>query len=217
MAASSASRIRGCASVLGWLSRYALSGNSAGGTRRRRNVSLSMHRNRAPVFVDQHGLRSRIVEWLFRGITVIVIGLLAMVGLSLIFGVSLPGVGPPARVPPHERPVRRGGPAAIAHAGPRKISKVNAPAESPGPVVRSLPTSPPLSSVASTPGLAATSRSPMPSGSLTPSGSPTLTPTPVPSGATAPASTHANHATATPTATSHGQPPVTPPGRTKQP
>jgi hypothetical protein len=155
---------------------------------------LGRHRSHAQVFADQHGHRGRLVALLLRGATLLVVAGIAAVGLSLISGVSLPGLTPPAHLPADERPTR--------NAEPIRVSNVDVPAETPAlPLASGL--RPPTAAVST------------PNPSAINSTSPIRTPT-APS-SSAPASTHANRPTTTPTSSSHGQAPVTPPGRTKHP
>lgn len=134
------------------------------------------------------------ITLLLRGATVVVLAGLAAMGLSLVSGVSLPGLSSPARPPADERPVR--------HADPTGISTVDAPAGRPAlpsPSLVGRISSAPTSAAVVTP-VAATGGSPGPTPTATPSSAP-----------------GSNGNRPTPSATSHGHPHVTPPGRTKHP
>jgi hypothetical protein len=155
---------------------------------------LGRHSSRDQVFADQRGHRTRRVTLLIRSATLVLLAGLAAVGLSLISGVSLPGLTGPARPPADERPVR--------NADPTGISKIDTPTWSPALPLPATggPGGPPRTTSAT------------PTTSATTGGSPTPAPTATPS--PTPASTHANRPTTT---GSHGHPHGTPPGRTKHP
>lgn len=150
---------------------------------------MGRHRSRAHVFADQRGERAWAASLVLRSMTFLVVACVVAVGVSVMVGVSLPGVTAPAQPPPAERPVQHAEPTSSTPYAPSLLPM------SPHP---GLPARP-ASSVDPSP-----SGSPTPSESATPSASAT--------------STHGNQPTGQSTSPSHGHgPPVTPPGRTKHP
>lgn len=156
---------------------------------------MGRHQWRAPVFADQSGQRTRMTSLVVRSLTVLVVGGMVALVVTLLSGVPLPGLTAPARAPSGERPV--------PHAEPTAITPT-------GAVPMAVPTQTP-------PGSGTTGAAFTPPGSAT---APAASTTPVAATVSA-TPTHGNRTTPASTSASpsrtHGRGRPTPPGRTKHP
>ncbi len=157
---------------------------------------MGKHLRRSSVFFDETGRRTRLASVALRSTTVALLGSVAVVVISLVSGVPMPGITPPVQLPRNERPGRHAQP----HPSPTGLVAGPAvPAPSSVPATTQAPATQPL---------------------IAPTTPATVTPSPTagrPS--TPPGSTRKNKASPSPSASpsTHGHPPATPPGRTKHP
>jgi hypothetical protein len=162
---------------------------------------------RGAVFVDATGRRVRFARAGLRAAAGLVALVLVAVVFSVTSGVRLPVLTPPVALPSQERP-----PKAPAHTVPavaRATGSAHSSGSTGGPGGAAGPVPPGGSGGASSPAttavVAAASRSATPTPSAAPQ-PPVATPTPTPT----PSTSHGR-----PTATTHGNAPSTPPGKTK--